>query len=473
MNKTYPEAVNAKGSIIYLKDGRLIFDAASGAAVTCLGYKDERVILAVHKQMSTGLSYLASSFWVSNVVENLSKQLIKGTDYKMARVYLACSGSEATEAAIKLCRQFFYEKNKNSPRFKVIARQGSYHGNSLGALSVSGFPSRRAPYEKFLMNNVYLISACNAYRQKKEGESNEDFVGRKAAELDNKFKELGPETVMCFIMEPVVGAALGCVPYVPGYLEAMRNVCHKHGALIIFDEVMCGMGRTGFLHAWQAEGVVPDIQTIGKGLGGGYQAIAAVLISENIVEGIRKGSGEFVHGQTYQAMPVQAAAALEVLRIIRVDKLLENVNNLGKYLEERLKAVLGSHPNVGNIRGMGFLWGLEFVKNKTTKEPFDPVLNVATKIHDMAISSPFNMTVYPGIGSFDGKRGDHIIIAPTYILTKDEVDHIVKVVSTVVIIVLKRASYQDKFWIIWRIKLINCFIKLYKKIRNIFSNSFR
>jgi adenosylmethionine-8-amino-7-oxononanoate aminotransferase len=336
------------------------------------------------------------------------------------------------EAAIKLSRQYFYEGDKQTGRVNFIAREGSYHGNTIGALGISGHVARRAPYTEFLMKNVHHISSCNAYRQQLEGETDLAFVARKAAELEAKFQELGPETVIGFIAEPVVGAALGCVPSVPGYLKAMKDVCDKHGALLILDEVMCGMGRTGTLHAWQAEGVVPDIQITAKGLGGGYQPIGAVLASEKVINSLKEGGGEFIHGQTYQAMPVQAAAALQVQRIIKEDNLLENVSKQGACLEKCLKVALSDHPIVGEIRGRGLFWGIEFVKDKITKEPFDPQLGVAQKISALSISPKFNMTVYPGTGSADGVRGDHIIISPPYIVTEDDIKHIVNVITAVI-----------------------------------------
>lgn len=280
-------------------------------------------------------------------------ELLRGTKGEMARVYLTGSGSEAMEAAIKLSRQYFYEINKETTRVNFIAREGSYHGNTLGALSVSGHVARREPYEALLMKTVHHIPACNPYRQQLPGESDLDFLTRKVAELENKFQELGPETVIAFIAEPVVGAALGCVPCVPGYLQAMKDVCHKYGALFILDEVMCGMGRTGSLHVWQAEGVVPDIQIVAKGLGGGYIPIGAMLVSQDIVNVLLKGGGEFIHGQTYQGMPIQAAAALQVQLIIKEENLLDNVIKQGAYLEKCLKAALSDHPNVGDIRGRG------------------------------------------------------------------------------------------------------------------------
>jgi adenosylmethionine-8-amino-7-oxononanoate aminotransferase len=336
------------------------------------------------------------------------------------------------EAVVKLSRQYFYENDKNTPRVNFIAREGSYHGNTIGALGISGHLGRRAPYTPFLMDNVHHISPCYPYRQRKHGESDASFVARKAAELEEKFQELGPETVIGFIAEPVVGAALGCVPYVPGYLKVMRDICRKHGALFILDEVMCGMGRSGTLHAWQEEGVAPDLQTIGKGLGGGYQPIAAVLISQKVVEALLNGSGQFVHGQTYQGMPVQAAAALEVQRVVRELNLMENVTVQGAYLEQRLKALLINHPNVGDIRGKGLFWGLEFVKDKKSKEAFDPKLQIAQKLHDTAILPPYNMTVYPGTGTVDGVYGDHVILSPAYTVTKEDIDHITQTMSDVV-----------------------------------------
>jgi adenosylmethionine-8-amino-7-oxononanoate aminotransferase len=341
-------------------------------------------------------------------------------------------GSEAIEASAKLARQYYYENDKQTPRKNFIAREESYHGNTLGALSISGHRARREPYLPFLMDNVHRVSACNAYRQQKEGESDESFVARKAAELEAKFQELGPETVIAFIAEPIVGAALGCVPYVPGYLKAVRDICHKHGALLILDEIMCGMGRSGTLHAWQGEGVSPDIETVGKGLAGGYQPVAAVLMSERVVKALSDGSGQFVHGQTFQSMPIQASAALEVQRIVREENLLQNVRIQGAYMEKRLKALLGNHPNVGDIRGKGLFWGIEFVRDKGTKEAFDPSLGIAQRVLDCSLSPPHNMTVYPGGGTADGVFGDHIILAPAYTVTKEDVDHIIQVVSDVI-----------------------------------------
>lgn len=437
LHKRYPNIHRGQGNYLYAKERggeRAFLDASCGAAVSVLGHNDERVKDAIKAQMDTGISYLSAAFWKNDAVDKISKNLIEGTERKMEKVFFACSGSEAIDSAIKLSRQYFFEKEGNgSPRVNYIARDRSYHGNTMGALSLSGFKSRRKPYESILSDKVHHVSACYPYRQQDKGESDATFVAKKAAELEAKFQELGPETVVAFIAEPVVGAALGCVPCVPGYLKAMRDVCHKHGALFILDEIMCGMGKTGTLHAWQEEDVAPDIQTVAKALAAGYEAVSAMLISKKIYEVLKNGSGEFVHGFTYEAMPKQAAACLAVQQILDEEDLLNNVVKQGKYLEEMLKAKLGDHPNVGDIRGKGLFWGLEFVKDKVTKEPFDPELGVSQQIFDLAISDPYNIFIYPGGGSVDGISGDHIIISPSYRVTKEDIDDIVTKISDVII----------------------------------------
>lgn len=262
------------------------------------------------------------------------------------------SGSDATEAALKIARQYFYDQNPETPRKYIISRDHSYHGNTLGALSVSEFKLRQAPYKDIFANNVVHVSSCYSYRQQLDGEFDVDFVARKADELDKTFQKIGSEKVMAFILEPVSGAALGCAPFVPGYLKAMQEVCHKHGALFILDEVMCGMGRTGVYHAWQIEGVTPDILIIGKGLAAGYHPLAAIMVAPKVWEALK--SEVFIHGLTYDAMPVGAVAALKVQQIIKDNNLLDKVKNLGDYLGQELKNKLSDHPHVGEIRGRGF-----------------------------------------------------------------------------------------------------------------------
>ena len=434
------EPYRAKGSYFYTKDGRKIYDGFCGAAVSCLGHKNTRIGKAIIKQFNTGITYATSLHWSVPVAEQASEALIKTTDGKMARAYFTSSGSEAMDVAIKTVFQYYYFL-KDTKRTYIISLEPSWHGATGFALNVSGMVSRKAPYGHLSLDNFHHIPSFNAYRQRQEGESDAAFCKRKVAELEQKFKDLGPEKVAAFVIEPVVGASLGCVTTVPGYLKGVREVCHKYGALLIFDEVMCGMGRTGFMHAWQMENVAPDLQTLGKGLGAGYVAASALLVSHKVLDVLINKSGRFIHSQTYQNMPLAAAVSLEIIKIIQEENLLDNVKKQGAYLGERLNAVLGDHPNVGNIRGRGLFWGLEFVKDKGTKEPFDPKLGVANQIKYLALSNPYNTTFYAETGTIDGVKGDHTMIAPAYNVTKNKINSLVKVKKNVIDIVCSKIDY--------------------------------
>ncbi|KAK0658260.1 putative aminotransferase [Lasiodiplodia hormozganensis] len=426
------KVVGASGNYLTLSNGQQILDATGGAAVSCLGHGDKRVQDAVMRQMNEA-AYCHSLFFSTAAAEALGEELVLGSNREMAKAFIVSSGSEAIEAAMKLARQYHLEISPSQPqRTKFIARKESYHGTTLGSLSLGGHVSRRALFEPMLLENISRVSACNAYRGKADGEGDEEYVARLAKELDEEFQRLGPDTVCAFVAEPVVGAALGCVPSVPGYFKAVKAVCDKYGALLIMDEIMSGMGRTGTLHAWQQEGVVPDIQTIGKGLGGGYAPVAGVLINHRVVGALEKGTGSFSHGQTYQGHPLACAAAAEVQRIIREDHLCENVRAMGGYLEELLKKKLETHPNVGNIRGRGLFWGIEFVKDKATKEPFDPRLGVAMGVHEKGMEPKYSISIYPGTGTVDGKSGDHVLLAPAYNVTKADVEKIVDLTTAVI-----------------------------------------
>ncbi|KAG9686998.1 PLP-dependent transferase, partial [Aureobasidium melanogenum] len=426
--------VGASGNYLYLADGGKLLDATGGAAVSCLGHGHQRVKEAIISQLDV-VSYVHSATFATEAAELLAKELVESTGGEMSKAYIVSSGSEAMEAALKLARQHYLESQPPQPqRTKFIARHESYHGTTLGALSISGHKARRAPYEPMLIPNMSRVSACNAYRGMKESETETEYVDRLAKELDDEFQRLGPETVCAFVAEPVVGAALGCVPAVKGYFQAVRAICDKYGALLILDEVMCGMGRTGTMHAWQSPliGVVPDIQTIGKGLGGGYAPIAGVLISRKVTDTLFKGTGAFTHGQTYQGHPVSCRAALEVLRTLQDEKLVQNAAAMGEKLEELLKRIVLPLPHVGDVRGKGLFWGIEFVKDKTTKEPFDPKDNVAMNIHEKGLSCPHNITLYPGTGTADGKIGDHILLAPAYNVTAEVIELIVQKTAKVI-----------------------------------------
>ncbi|GAD94277.1 hypothetical protein CIMG_03000 [Paecilomyces variotii No. 5] len=425
------KAIGGKGSYIFLEDGQKVLDSTGGAAVSCLGHGNEEVTRAMMAQMNQ-LSYCHTAFFRTDPYEELAGFLVDSTGGRMSKLFVISSGSEAMEAAMKLARQYFLELPVPQPqRCRFIARRRSYHGTTLGALSMGGHVMRREPFEPILLPNISHVSPCYPYRERRDGQSDVNYVSRLAEELDAEFQRVGPENVCAFVAEPIVGAAMGCVPAVPGYLAAMKAVCERYGALFILDEVMCGMGRSGTLHSWEQEDVVPDIQTMGKGLGGGYAPVSGVLIGNKVVDVLDKGTGSFRHGQTYQGHPVSCAAALAVQRIIKEQNLLENVRSMGALLESQLRSQLAGHPNVGDIRGKGLFWGIEFVKDRATKEPFDPKLGIASRIQDLALEPRYGISLYAGSGTVDGVRGDHILIAPPYNTNKDEVILIATVAAKV------------------------------------------
>ncbi|KAJ5311941.1 hypothetical protein PENANT_c022G01490 [Penicillium antarcticum] len=425
------KCVGGKGSYLFLEDGTTFLDSTGGAAVSCLGHGHEGVTQLIKDQMDQ-LSYCHSAFFGTTVAEELATLLVNSTNGTLSKLFVISSGSEAVEAALKLARQYFLELPTPQPeRTRFIARLPSYHGTTLGALSAGGHVQRRQPFEPLLSKNTSHVSPCYAYRNKLDGESDADYVARLAAELDAEFQRVGPQTVCAFIAEPVVGAALGCVPAVPGYFLAMKAVCGKYGALFILDEIMSGMGRTGTLHAWEQEDVVPDIQTIGKGLGGGYAPVSGLLINDFIVQIMDKGSGIFRHGQTYQGHPISCAAALAVQKTIKKENLLENVRKMGAYLEKQLRQRFENHPYVGDIRGKGLFWGLEFVKDKATKEPFDPSDRLSFLIQEKGLEPQYSVSLYGSSGTVDGIKGDHLILAPAYIVSKGEIDIIVDTLEKV------------------------------------------
>ncbi|KAJ5167519.1 Aminotransferase [Penicillium canariense] len=435
------KAIGGKGSYIFLEDGTKFLDSTGGAAVSCLGHGHEQINQAIKDQMDQ-ISYCHSAFFGTQVTEDLAQFLTESTGSKLSRLFVVSSGSEAVEAALKLARQYFLELPTPQPeRTRFIARLPSYHGTTLGALGAGGHVLRRQPFEPLLAKNTSHVSPCYAYRGKKEGESDAGYVARLAGELDAEFQRVGPQTVCAFIAEPVVGAALGCVPAVPGYFPAMKAVCEKYGALLILDEIMSGMGRCGTLHAWEQEDVVPDIQTIGKGLGGGYAPVSGVLIHDSIVQTIDKGTGQFRHGQTYQGHPIACAAALAVQKTIKEQSLLENVRKMGAYLEERLRQQFQNHPNVGDIRGKGLFWGVEFVKDRATKQPFDPNTRLSFHIQEKGLQPDYAVSLYGCSGTVDGIRGDHVVLAPPYIVSREEIDTLVDVFARVLTDVLAELEH--------------------------------
>jgi len=422
LRKTPPKAIGGEGVWLIAEDGRRILDGSGGAAVSCLGHQHPRVLEAMARQASQ-LAYAHTGFFSSEPAEALAEHLVGHEPGGLAYVYLVSGGSEAIEASIKLARQYFIEIGQPQRRH-FIARRQSYHGNTLGALAAGGNAWRREPYAPLLSSAFSHVTPAFAYREKRDGESDQEFVARLAAELEAEFQRLGPDTVAAFIAEPVVGATAGCVPAPEGYFRAVRDICDRHGALLILDEVMCGMGRTGTTHAWEQEGIAPDIQAIAKGLGGGYQPIGAMLASGRIIDTIRQGSGAFQHGHTYLSHPMACAAALEVQRIVGEEKLLDRVKELGAHLEQRLTERFGNHRHVGDIRGRGLFRAIELVADRARREPFDPSLKLNERIKAAAFEA--GLACYPAGGTADGRRGDHVLLAPPYISTPDDIDMIVE-----------------------------------------------
>jgi adenosylmethionine-8-amino-7-oxononanoate aminotransferase len=421
LKHAYPAAVLGRGMTIRDADGKEYIDASGGAAVSCLGHSDPDVLAALHQQIDR-LDYAHTGFFTTPVAEELADELVRHAPTGIGHAYFTSGGSEAVEAALKLARQFFVERGEEQRRF-FVGRLQSYHGNTLGALAVGGNMWRRKPFAPMLVDGHH-VSPCYEYRGRQADETPEGYGARLARELEAKIGELGGENVIAFIAETVVGATLGAVPAVPGYFRRVREVCDRHGILLILDEVMCGMGRTGTLHACEQEGIAPDLMTIAKGLGGGYAPIGAVLVNETIVKTLMDGSGFFQHGHTYMGHPLACAAALAVQRVIRRDNLLANVREQGALLGRRLGERFGNHAFVGDVRGRGLFQAIELVADRGTKEPFDPARKLQARIKQEALAR--GLMVYPMGGTVDGARGDHVLLAPPFIIDAATVDTIVE-----------------------------------------------
>jgi adenosylmethionine-8-amino-7-oxononanoate aminotransferase len=419
--QTLPVAVAGDGIEIVDSTGKRYIDASGGAAVSCLGHSNARVIEAISRQAHQ-LPYAHTSFFTTEPAEQLADHLVAAAPEGLDHVYFVSGGSEAIEAALKLARQYFVEKGELQRRH-FIARRQSYHGNTLGALAIGGNAWRREPFLPILIESHH-VSPCYAYRGRLDGETDEQYAERLANELEQKILELGADTVAAFVAETVVGATAGAVPPVRDYFRKIRAVCDRYGVLLILDEIMSGMGRTGYLYACDEDGVAPDLLTIAKGLGAGYQPIGATLVSKRIHDTIVGGSGYFQHGHTYIGHATACAAALEVQRVIAEDKLLENVLARGEQLRARLRERYGEHPYVGDVRGRGLFVGVELVRERETKAPFDPALKLHAAIKREAFAR--GLMVYPMGGTVDGKRGDHVLLAPPFICTPNDIDTIVE-----------------------------------------------
>jgi adenosylmethionine-8-amino-7-oxononanoate aminotransferase len=416
----YPRVVSGEGPYLFDDTGRRWLDACGGAAVSCLGHGHPAVVAAIEAQ-ARRIAYAHTSFFTTDVAEALAETLVAAAPEGITHAYFVSGGSEAMEAALKMARQYHLERGEPQ-RTLFVARRQSYHGNTLGALSVGGNMARREAFAP-LLAPVLHVAPCYAYRDRRDGETPEAYGERLAAELDAAIVGAGPQRVIAFVAEPVVGATLGAVPAVPGYFRRVREVCDRHGVLLILDEVMCGMGRTGTLYACEQDGVVPDIVTIAKGLGAGYQPIGACLLSKRVFDAFAEGSGVFQHGHTYLGHAIACAAALAVQNVIAEQRLLARVRETGALLERELRRALGDHTHVGDIRGRGLFWGVELVADRATKAPFDPALKVNATVKQAAFDA--GLMCYPMGGTIDGRRGDHVLLAPPYTIDASHVDAIV------------------------------------------------
>ncbi|UPH72256.1 aspartate aminotransferase family protein [Abyssibius alkaniclasticus] len=426
-----PIAMRGEGVYLYDSTGKQYLDGSGGAAVSCLGHGDADVTSAIKAQLDK-LAFAHTGFLSSEPAESLADRLVAHAPAGIDRVYFVSGGSEAVEAAMKLARQYMIEIGQPE-RSKFIARKQSYHGNTLGALGTGGNMWRRAPFDAVMVSASH-IEPCYAYRLREDGESEADYGLRAANALEAELLRLGPENVIGFLAEPVVGATLGAVPAAPGYFTRIREICDHYGILLILDEVMCGMGRTGRLFACEADGVSPDIVTIAKGLGGGYQPIGAMLCQGKIYDAIREGSGFFQHGHTYIGHPVACAAADAVLKKLTEGGMVARAARMGARLEAALRNAFGQHPHIGDIRGRGMFQGLEIVRDRESKDPFAPGLNVAARLKKAAFAN--GLICYPMGGTIDGQRGDHILLAPPFIITDAQIDELVGKLATSLVEVL-------------------------------------
>jgi adenosylmethionine-8-amino-7-oxononanoate aminotransferase len=420
-NTHLPTVDYGDGVYIFDKNGKKYLDGCGGAAVSCLGHNNKEVKSAILEQMQK-IPYAHTSFFTNDPQEELAQHLIQNAYGDFKSVYFTSGGSEAVETALKLARQYFVEIGENERKY-IIARKQSYHGNTLGALSAGGNVWRKAQFEPMLISGNY-ISACYEYRDKKDDESSFEYGQRVANELEVKILELGKENVAVFIAEPVVGATAGALPATTGYFKKIREICDKYGVLLILDEVMCGSGRTGTLHACEQDEVKADLQTMAKGLSAGYQTLGATLVSAKIHNAICDGSGMFQHGHTYIGHPLGCSAGLATQKYILDNNLLDNVKQQGDYLKNILTQLAQEHNYIGNVRGRGLFVGLELVADKESKKPFNPQQKIHAKIKQAAME--LGLMIYPMGGTIDGKNGNHILLAPPFTITQNQIDELIE-----------------------------------------------
>lgn len=420
-NWIYPRIAYGKGIYLYGEDGKKYIDACSGSAVANIGHGNEEVARCYEEQVKR-IAFTHLSRWTVDVIEKCAEKIAEWTPGDLNHVYFVSGGSEATESAIKMARQYFIERDgKNTTKWKVISKWNSYHGATLGALSMTGDKPRRKIYDPMLLA-FPKIPQFYHYRNPWGCKTLEETSIKAAQALEEEILRQGPENVAAFITEPVVGSAAPGAHPEKVYFEMVREICNKYDVLLIVDEVMSGFGRTGMKFGVDHFGVVPDIMTVAKGMSSGYTPIGAAIANDEVFDTIMvKGSGEFVHGHTYGGNPLSCAVALCVINILEREGYVENAAKQGEYLMQKLQG-LYKYPIVGDIRGKGLMIGVEFVKDRETKEPFDVSQNIKGKVTVNCLEE--GVVVYPGGGSVDGVGGDHFLLAPPLNITKEEVDEL-------------------------------------------------
>ena len=418
----FPLAVGGDGVYLVDANGRRYLDASSGAAVSCLGHSNARVREAIKRQVDA-LAFAHTRFFTNEAMERLATDLVSDAPAGLTKAFFTCGGSEAIEAALKIARQYFVEIGEPQRRHVIGRRQG-YHGTTAGALSVTGNAARRAAFDPLLLPTTHHIAPCYAYRDQRADETEMQYGQRVADELEAEIVRLGPDTVGAFVAETVVGSTLGAVPAVPGYFRRVREICDRYGGLLILDEVMCGMGRTGTRYACEQEGIGPDLLALGKGLSAGYAPLGALLVADRVHRAIAAGSDAVMHSHTYTGHALSCAAALAVQHEVRERRLLENVNAKGELLRAALSEQFGNHPHVGDIRGRGLFIALELVADRSTKAPFDPSLRLSSNILQRGLEQ--GLVCYPMGGVIDGARGENVLLAPPFIIEESQVFELVE-----------------------------------------------
>jgi adenosylmethionine-8-amino-7-oxononanoate aminotransferase len=420
LNHTPLKVTGGEGVWIEVDGRRRLLDTCGGVAVSSLGHRHPRIIEAM-KQHSEDLAWAHAGVFKSDATENLAEFLVRRAGRGLTHAQFLSGGSEAMELALKVAYQYHHERGE-SQRNIFISRRQSYHGCTLGTLSVSGNISRRAIYDPFFFGTE-KVSPCYAYRGKREGETDPEYAKRLGMELDEKIQAIGPQRVAAFIAEPVVGSTMGAVPAVEGYFREISKTCKKHGVLLILDDIMSGMGRSGSLFSHNDDDVTPDIVTVGKGLAAGYQPISAYFISEDIHDTIKNGSGILLNGQTNVNHPYACAIALEVQQTIEHEELLTAVQMRGQQFKDGLNSLLEKYDFIGDIRGRGMFFGIEFVEDDRKQSPIKNGQKLLEALNSFAMNE--DLLIYPGAGTVDGKLGAHILFAPPFIASKEEIEEMI------------------------------------------------